>query len=340
VPGVGVGGPGRTRGMKEEPRKRKGTNVVASKHASPNDGKRDTRAAAALSIKVGNNPLVKVIRWLGVWSWILLSYPIHFCGMPLRCLNPVLRSRGVPNGSMPSDLLQIYWAMAVVWLSGIEVKVEGAENLTKLRSHSSIIMANHASGLDPFIIMAYSSVAPKYVFKKSLLFLVAPIFLLAWGYGHIPIDRSNRDAAISSLKDAAKKINKFDRTIVIFPEGTRSTDGKLQPFKRGPFHLAEEARVPIAPLYVEGAWELFRPNTFSFQPDSGAVRVRVLPTIAHTADDTVDTLEQKVRSALEKAQSESRPITGTSSGFTSLIACIVLIGLATLELCFLYGLFF
>lgn len=284
--------------------------------------------------------LFKLIRLIGVWAWIFVSYPILFSGALLRCLNPLLRANGCVNGRMPSDFIQMTWGSVIVWLSGINVVVEGHNNLIWLQKRSAIVMANHSAALDPFILMGYGLVAPKYVFKRSLIFQVPPIFLLAWGYGHIPINRTNRESAVKSLHDGAKWIEKYNRCIAVFPEGTRSKDGRLLPFKRGPFHLAHDTRVPICPIYIEGAWELTRAKRYSFHPDAGTVRVRVFPAIENTATDTVDTLEKKVRDVLEKAQSERKPLPRTTTGFASLFACVVFIGLAVVEARFLYGLVF
>jgi 1-acyl-sn-glycerol-3-phosphate acyltransferase len=241
---------------------------------------------------------------------------------------------------MPSDLIQTKWAAAIVWLSGINVVIEGYENLLALQRRSSIVMPNHASALDPFILNGHGLMAPKYIFKRSLIFQFPPIFLLAWAYGHIPINRSNRESAIKSLHTAARRIQKYNRAIAIFPEGTRSKDGQLLPFKRGGFHLAHDCRVPIGPVSIEGAWELYSPKSYSFHPDAGTVRLRMLPPIEHTDTDTVDTLEKKVRDALEKAQRERKPLPHITSGLPSLIACLAVIAVAVVEIRYLYGLFF
>jgi 1-acyl-sn-glycerol-3-phosphate acyltransferase len=284
--------------------------------------------------------LIKLIRFAGVWSWIIVYYPILAFGPLLRFLNPILRSWGYANGNMPSDFIQTKWAAVIVWLSGINVVVEGYENLVALQRRSCIVMPNHSSALDPFILNGHGLIAPKYIFKRSLILQFPPIFLLAWAYGHIPINRSNRESAIKSLHDAAKRIQKYNRAIGIFPEGTRSKDGQLLPFKRGGFHLARETRVPIGPVSIEGAHELYSPASYSFHPDAGTVRLRMLPAIECTESDTVDTLEKKVRDALEKAQKERKPLPHTTSGLPSFFACLALIAVAVFELRFLYGLFF
>lgn len=95
---------------------------------------------------------------------------------------------------------------------------------------------------------------------------------MGWIYGHIPIVRSKRESAINSLSKAAKKISKYHRSVCIFPEGTRSSDGKVMTLKSGPFYMAEEARVAVTPVYIYGAHTLM--NKGQILPSQGGAGER------------------------------------------------------------------
>jgi 1-acyl-sn-glycerol-3-phosphate acyltransferase len=123
------------------------------------------------------------------------------------------------------------------------------------------------------------------------------------GAGYIPIDRSDRRAAIRSLQTAAETIRK-GTSVMIFPEGTRSLDGNLRDFKKGGFVLAVDAGVPIVPVIIRG--------TFSIMPKSGLrirrgrVRVKVLEPIeteGYTRKNK-DELSQLIRDRMLAAAQE------------------------------------
>jgi len=81
----------------------------------------------------------------------------------------------------------------------------------------------------------------------------------------VPVDRKNRDAAIASIHEATE-VMKTGVNMTIFPEGTRSPDGKLLPFKKGPFHLAQESGMPIIPMTIYGTETLMPKNGFAIKP--------------------------------------------------------------------------
>jgi 1-acyl-sn-glycerol-3-phosphate acyltransferase len=87
--------------------------------------------------------------------------------------------------------------------------------------------------VDPFIPQSFSKFCGKFVFKRELIW--QPPFLggLLWAYGHVAINRANRQSAIESLNNAGAKLKKLGRSTLIFPEGTRSRNGQLLPFKKG-----------------------------------------------------------------------------------------------------------
>lgn len=153
---------------------------------------------------------------------------------------------------------------------------------------------------DPLIIAsACEGTTPKFIFKKELLYLLPVAFVLALLIGHIPINRGNIQKAIASLNEAAKSISKHNTTVAISPEGTRSHTGQLQPFKKGPFYLALNAKVPIIPAIIYNNFQLW-PAGQSL-PRAGPVYVRFLPPIKINNSSEVENLSQQVHSVMEEA---------------------------------------
>jgi len=197
---------------------------------------------------------------------------------PLRLLHPFLRSVcGVPNGNLPFDLLMGFWARGVLAAAGVKVRMQQGMVKHWGSGCCGLVVYNHASSLDPFIVnVVCNQIAPKYI-GKQILFKI-PIFgWLAAAAGMIPINRGNREKAVRSMNvGAAHIMERWGRCVAVSPEGTRSHDGHLTlPFKKGVFHLQEHAKVPLLPVVIHGAYELWPPSQLFALP--GEVMVSFLP---------------------------------------------------------------
>jgi 1-acyl-sn-glycerol-3-phosphate acyltransferase len=150
------------------------------------------------------------------------------------------------------------WAGGLRALLGVEVRASGFDHVDW--SQPYIVMANHQSYLD---VLALYSALPKTfgVVAKKALFQIPFFAGVMRGLGCIPIDRADRADAIAMLRSAADQIRE-GRTIAVFPEGKRSAGDRIQPLKRGPFHLARLANVPVIPVGISGTHALMpRSNT-------------------------------------------------------------------------------
>lgn len=155
------------------------------------------------------------------------------------------------------------WARSLIWASGCPVRVHGREHLRP--GVPQVVASNHISWFDVFALAAVIEEPYHFVAKKELQRI--PIFGAALAAaGHIIIDRSHRERAIESLRAAGEKIRHGRGVVVIFPEGTRSRDGRLSPFKKGAFVLAAESRVAIVPTAVTGSFEIMRKGSWRISP--------------------------------------------------------------------------
>jgi 1-acyl-sn-glycerol-3-phosphate acyltransferase len=160
-------------------------------------------------------------------------------------------------------------------------------------------VCNHTSGIDSIAVIGYTPASVKFIMKQELLYMNPFMFGLAWMVGHIPINRSDHKKAVASIAKAAQSIKRDRTTVAIYPEGTRSKDGKMQPFKKGAFHLALESDVPIIPVRVSGSHALWSPSMM--WPHYSNMKLTFYPPIAITKDTTVDSLLLAVRKELIKA---------------------------------------
>lgn len=162
------------------------------------------------------------------------------------------------------------WSRGILRLAGVEVEVEGEDLFVPDRPQ--IVVANHASWFDVFAVSAYFPGVYHFVAKQELSRI--PIFGAAWiACGHIAIDRSDLSSAVASLERAGEKIAADDATIVMFPEGTRSVTGELQPFKKGAFMLALKADVPVVPMAILGSRDVMPKGSWLVSP--GHIRIRI-----------------------------------------------------------------
>ena len=154
------------------------------------------------------------------------------------------------------------WAEILLSLCNTRVKVIGEENL--LRWKPQILMANHQSDFDILISLAHIPVQFRWIAKKELFAI--PIFGAAMrSAGYIEIDRSNHEKAMQSIDEAALRI-RSGKSIMTFPEGTRSRDGEIKAFKQGSFHLAIQSGVPIVPVSIIGSGKIMPKRSLRIKP--------------------------------------------------------------------------
>ena len=216
---------------------------------------------------------------------------------------PVAALIGFPATLIMGNVRVLYrlfmWgAWAGVWITGVRVQTTGLDRFDHSRSY--IFMTNHVSNLDPPIQIPLIPKRTSVMVKKELF--KVPILGRAMRMGSlVPVDRGNRDAGIEAVR-AAKSVVEQGLNMTIYVEGKRSYDGKLLPFKKGPFYLAMECGVPVVPITITGTHYVMPKTRFAIKP--GLVKVIFHPPIDPKDFGSRDCLMEKVRAAIDSGLPE------------------------------------
>ncbi len=217
-----------------------------------------------------------------------------------------------PSGRIYFWLARSVWSKQILVLGGLPVNVRGTENVKKDQSY--VLVVNHQSLLDIPVLYSSFPGSISFVAKKNLFYI--PIFGWSlWSAGFIPVDRNGGKKARESLNKAAKRI-RAGRSLVVFPEGTRSPDGKIHEFKAGAFIMAIEAKVPIVPVVIKGTYQAGSKSTLCVTPHSIEVIIgKPISTEHLTVKDRIE-LQREVRDIMieysgHNSESDSEQDCGT-----------------------------
>lgn len=195
---------------------------------------------------------------------------------------------------LPLRMARWFWGPGLVFGAGARVKLLPGARLDPGGAY--VFVMNHQSMLDVPLAFAFIPVNLRFIAKRVLKYIPFLGWYM-WRTGMIFVDRGNREQALASLQNAGEQI-RIGKSILAFPEGTRSPDGRILPFKKGPFVVALEAGVPIVPVAVDGSGRVLPRDGFRIRP--GGVRLRIgepIPT-AHLKAGDKDELVRRVRDAL------------------------------------------
>lgn len=193
------------------------------------------------------------------------------------------------------------WAIILIFLGGVRLDIKGLEKLDRKKKY--FFVSNHQSAADIVVLYVSLPYYPCFLAKKSLFYI--PFF--GWGMaalGYIPIERKNPREARKTIDKTAKLLNKGRTSLIVFPEGTRSTDGNLQPFKLGVFSLAVNAGLDVVPVALRGTREILPKGTYFIKPHAVSVLVAdPIPTHGfgpNNKKELADQAEEKIKKLLEK----------------------------------------
>lgn len=181
----------------------------------------------------------------------------------------VISALFAPAGQWQRTLYRL-WASAVLTIFGAKVRVEGIDRLDK--SANYVIVANHLSLVDVPVIMKSLPVDFKFLAKRELL----RVPFIGWYLkraGHLTVERGNLRSSIEGMNECARLIHDRRLSVLVFPEGTRSPDGKARQFRDGAAYLCIQAGVAAAPVALCGTWDILPAKSSYIMP--GEVEVRI-----------------------------------------------------------------
>lgn len=242
------------------------------------------------------------VRWI-VAPWMLLVFfPVVVVTTVFWGLAAVTLAALSPRVAFHAGTA---WAWCLCWASFVRVRVTGREHAP--RGRSNVFLVNHQGDYDILALYGFLGRQFRWVIKQEL----RKVPFLGWGcaaIGHIFVDRSNPRAAIASL-EAAKPRLAGGVSVLFFPEGTRSPDGRLLPFKKGGFQMARQLELPIVPVSISGSARIL-PKACIF-PRPGTIEIRLHPPIpageTRDLDRAMTLARERILSGLEEdARSRGR----------------------------------
>jgi 1-acyl-sn-glycerol-3-phosphate acyltransferase len=217
-------------------------------------------------------------------------------------LGPPVLIYGVISGNTdPLYRIGKLGARMAVWLAGARLDIRGRDQIP--RDRPVVFMANHQSNCDPPALLAI--LPPVLVLVKKEFFRVPIIGRGMVACGFIPVDRRNREQALEAVEKGVQAL-KAGKSFLVYPEGTRSPDGRLQSFKKGVFVMALKAGAPIVPISVSGSNKIMPKGKFVMRP--GGVRITFHETVAtegYAIEDRqviIDRVRQAILAGLEKEE--------------------------------------
>jgi len=226
---------------------------------------------------------------------------LTFWGLSILVVGPwLLLYAFLTKDVRPLYHVATFLAITGVRLAGIRIREVGKENIKPGQNY--IFMSNHASNLDPPIEIPRIQQRCSVLVKKELFRV--PILGTGMHLAQlVPVDRSNREAAIESVREGVEVL-RAGLNMLIYPEGTRTPNGKLLPFKKGPFHLAMESGAPVLPMTILGTYEAWPKHRFALK--SGVVTVVYHPAIDPKNYADRDELMTAVRESIASALPEDK----------------------------------
>jgi 1-acyl-sn-glycerol-3-phosphate acyltransferase len=214
---------------------------------------------------------------------------------------PLTGLLGIPWSMLQGNVRLMYkvamWiARTGIRAAGIRVMVTGLENVPA--GTACIFMANHVSNLDPPVLLPAIPGQVSVMLKKELMRI--PILGTAMRLGQfVPVERTNDPVKAKASIDAAAAALRSGLHIVIFPEGSRSPNGRLMAFKKGPFYLAKETGAPVIPIAISGTEKMMLKGSARIHP--ATAHIQMLPPIDSKQYATRDELMEAIRSAINAA---------------------------------------
>ncbi|MFZ5722482.1 MAG: lysophospholipid acyltransferase family protein [Pseudomonadota bacterium] len=239
------------------------------------------------------------------WKWLIAIPGIalstlffgSLCMLLLTFLPPKRVNRFIP----------VWWARTNLALIPASVAVRGREHIDPDQSY--IIVANHLSHIDILMLYAQPDFDLRFVMKQELR-KVPVIGITCAGLGHIYIDRADRHAAVRALNAAKPRLAADGASIIFFPEGTRSKDGRLHAFKKGAFVTAKDMNLPILPVTLYNSDGVLPAKTLGLLPGRTEIVVHRPISAAQVAGSSAEDLMEQARTIIAGSLPPDRVVPG------------------------------
>ena len=230
--------------------------------------------------------LYQPYKWLVYLPFLIISTLVF--GTIATILSTLINQR------IGSFIGGVVWARLNSYMTPIFVKVIGKENIDKDRSY--VIVVNHQSHFDIFVLYGWLGIDFKWVLKQELR-KIPGLGIGCEKVGHVFIDRSHPEKAIASINAAKQKIVN-GTSVVFFPEGTRGIAGKIGNFKKGAFIFAIETGFPILPVTIINTGNILPPHTLNLLPGWAKMIIHKKIDVTGYTAQNIDELMSKARSAI------------------------------------------
>jgi len=246
-----------------------------------------------------------ILQWLYtciVWIYCAFAFISHFIIFLL--LFPLSKLKLIePDSQWMSIQCSKPFLKFGFWAFNFPLEIRGQDNLPK--SAPMILVSNHQSHLDILIIQLSVPRKIAFVAKKEL----SRVPILGWDItlqGHITIDRNDRKKAMSVLEKLAHEIRDSHKSVLLFPEGTRSLTGKIGEFKKGAFILAQKTKAPLIPAAIHGSINVLSKKSLKMKPGKMIISFGkpIFPNSNTPERDEITRLSDESKQSIENLYSE------------------------------------
>lgn len=234
----------------------------------------------------------KTLRWLYQPYKYLIFAPL--VGIFTFFLGLLAMLLAFTIGEKIGSLCGVVWARLISWITPMRLTVSGRENIDPDQSY--VVISNHQSQYDIMALYGWLGVDFKWIMKIEIR-KVPVLGIACEKLGHVYIDRSDTAAALNSINRAKEKIT-GGTSVLFFPEGTRSKQGQLLPFKKGAFKMALDLGIPILPVTINNTWKILPTDTIDLFPGRASMTIHPPITIDQYSEASLPQLMEKVKATI------------------------------------------
>ncbi|MBN1472442.1 MAG: 1-acyl-sn-glycerol-3-phosphate acyltransferase [Syntrophaceae bacterium] len=235
-----------------------------------------------------NRTAYQPYKWLFIIPLLIVS--TFICGTLAIIVSLLFTPR-------TGEFFAVLWARINSFFTPMTVTVSGTENIKPGTSY--VITANHQSLYDIYVLYGWLGVDFKWVMKKEIE-LVPVIGLTCKVFGHIFIDRSDTKSAVEKINAAKTKIVN-GTSVLFFPEGSRSSDGKIKPFKKGAFKMAIDLGIPILPVTINGSKNILPKGSLDLMPGNVTMIIHKPISVKGYHEENLSELMDKTRMTIQSS---------------------------------------